>query len=66
LAYKQLSAKENDMSDLSMSMFLNKDDLEKARQEALIASRIKASAVVAKLEQSGQHWTFTVKPGKNK
>jgi hypothetical protein len=64
--YLYLSAKENDMSDLSMSMFLNKDDLEKARQEALIASRVKASAVVTKMQQSGTHWTLTAKPEKAK
>lgn len=54
------------MSDLSMSMFLNKDDLEKARQEALIASRVKAAAVVTQLQQSGTHWTLTAKPEKSK
>lgn len=55
------------MSELSMSMFLNKADLAAARvieaqDEALIASRIKAAAVVTKLQQSGVHWIFTTKP----
>lgn len=59
------------MSDLSMSMFLTKDDLiearqEEARQEAQIASRIKAAAVVTKMQQSGVHWIFTTKPEKTK
>jgi hypothetical protein len=54
------------MSDLSMSQFVNKDDLEDARQEALIASRIKAAAVVTRLQQAGAHWTFTAKPEKSK
>lgn len=59
------------MSDLSMSMFLNKDDLEEARreearQEALAASRIKAAAIVTQLQTSGKHWTLTAKPEKSK
>jgi hypothetical protein len=59
------------MSELSMSMFLNKADLAAARaieaqEEALIASRIKAAAVVTKMQQSGTHWTLTAKPEKSK
>jgi len=59
------------MSELSMSMFLNKADLAAARvieaqEEALIASRIKAAAVVTKMQQSGTHWTLTTKPEKSK
>lgn len=70
LAYKESSAKENTMSDLSMSMFLNKDAFEAAKreetlQEAEVASRVKAAAVVTKLQKSGCHWTFTAKLGTN-
>lgn len=59
------------MSELSMSMFLNKADLAAARvieaqDEALIAARIKAAAVVTKMQQSGTHWTLTAKPEKSK
>jgi len=59
------------MSELSMSMFLNKADLAAARaieaqEEALIDSRIKAAAIVTKLQQSGAHWIFTAKPEKSK
>jgi hypothetical protein len=54
------------MSDLSMSQFVNKDRLEEARQEAIVASRIKAASVVTKLQQAGTHWTFTAKPEKSK
>lgn len=54
-----------------MSMFLNKANLEaarviEARDEAEIASRIKAAAVVTRLQTSGKHWTFTAKPEKSK
>jgi hypothetical protein len=41
-------------------------DKDTARDEALVASRIKAAAVVTKLQQSGNHWTFTAKPEKSK
>lgn len=59
------------MSELSMSMFLNKADLAaardiEARDEASIASRIKAAAIVTQLQTSGSHWTLTTKPGKSK
>jgi hypothetical protein len=37
-----------------------------ALDEALIASRIKAAAIVTKLQQSGAHWIFTAKPEKSK
>jgi hypothetical protein len=37
-----------------------------AQDEALIAARIKAAAVVTKMQQSGTHWTFTAKPEKSK
>ena len=37
-----------------------------ALDEALIASRIKAAAIVTKLQQSGTHWTLTAKPEKSK
>lgn len=58
------------MSELSMSMFLNKADLAaarviEARDEATIASRIKAAAVVTKMQTSGSHWTLTAKPEKS-
>jgi hypothetical protein len=52
--YKLLSAKENSMNEKS------------ALDEALIAARIKAAAVVMKLQQSGAHWIFTAKPEKSK
>jgi hypothetical protein len=54
------------MTELSMSQFVSKDDLEEARQEALVASRVKAAAVVIKLQQAGTHWTFTAKPKESK
>jgi hypothetical protein len=54
------------MTELSMSQFVNKDDLDEARQEAIVASRIKAAAVVTRLQQAGAHWTFTAKPEKSK
>jgi hypothetical protein len=54
------------MSDLSMSQFVSKDELEQARQEAIVASRIKAASVVTKLQSSGMHWTFTAKPQESK
>ncbi len=59
------------MTDLTMSMFLNKEHLlaarkekleQQAQEEALVALRIKAVAVVTHLESSGKHWTFTAKP----
>jgi hypothetical protein len=37
-----------------------------AQDEALIAARIKAAAVVTKMQQSGTHWTLTAKPEKSK
>lgn len=37
-----------------------------ARDEATIASRIKAAAIVTKMQTSGSHWTLTTKPGKSK
>lgn len=37
-----------------------------ALDEALIASRIKAAAIVTKLQQSGVHWIFTIKPEESK
>jgi hypothetical protein len=52
-------------------MFLNKEHLlaarkekleQQAQEEALVALRIKAVAVVTHLESSGKHWTFTAKP----
>jgi len=54
-AYKGVSAKEMTMSD--------KDT---ARDEALIAARIKAATVVTRLQSSGTHWTLTAKPEKAK
>jgi hypothetical protein len=54
-AYKQLSAKEMAMTD--------KDS---ARDEATIAARIRAAAVVTRLQSSGTHWTLTAKPEKAK
>lgn len=42
------------------------DKVTEARDEAAIASRIKAAAVVMQLQTSGSHWTLTAKPGKSK
>jgi hypothetical protein len=53
-SYKLLSAKETGMNEKS------------AQDEALIAARIKAAAVVTKMQQSGTHWTLTAKPEKAK
>jgi hypothetical protein len=62
------------MTDLSMSMFLTKDDLDRARaeerqkqealDEALITSRLKAARVVQHMERAGTHWLLTVQPNK--
>lgn len=59
------------MSELSMSMFLNKADLDtarviEARDEAEIASRINAAQVVTRLQASRTRWTLTTKPEKSK
>ena len=40
------------------------DKVTEARDEAAIASRIKAAAVVTKMQTSGSHWTLTAKPEK--
>jgi len=40
------------------------DKITEARDEAEIASRIKASQVVTKMQTSGSHWTLTAKPEK--
>jgi hypothetical protein len=48
------------MSELSMSQFLSRDDLDEARR----AAQVKAAQVVTRLQQSGQHWTLTVKKEK--
>lgn len=42
------------------------DKVIEARDEAEIASRIKASQVVTKMQTSGSHWTLTAKPEKAK
>jgi hypothetical protein len=52
--YKELLAKESNMSDKVIE----------ARDEATIASRIKAAAVVTQMQTSGSHWTLTAKPEK--
>jgi len=36
------------------------------RDEAVIASRIKAAAIVTKMQTNGSHWTLTAKPEKSK
>lgn len=41
-------------------------DKDTARDEALIAARIKAAAVVTRMQNSGAHWTLTAKPEKSK
>jgi hypothetical protein len=51
--------------ELSMSMFVRKEDRD-ALDEAVRASRIKAAAVVTRLQTSGTHWTLTAKPEKTK
>jgi hypothetical protein len=40
------------------------DKVIEARDEALIASRIKASQVVTQMQTNGSHWTLTAKPEK--
>lgn len=52
--YKELSAKENSMTDKVIE----------ARDEAEIASRIKAAQVVTRMQTNGSHWTLTAKPEK--
>lgn len=42
------------------------DKVVEARDEAEIASRIKAAAVVTRLQTSRTHWTLTTKPEKSK
>ena len=37
-----------------------------AANEAMIASRIRAAAVVVKMQQTGAHWTLTARPEKTK
>jgi hypothetical protein len=37
-----------------------------AANEAMIASRITAAAVVTRMQQMGTHWTLTAKPVKSK
>jgi hypothetical protein len=37
-----------------------------AASEALIASRIRAAAVVVRMQQMGTHWTLTARPEKTK
>lgn len=41
------------------------DVAEMARQEASVASRLKAAKVVMELQETGRHWTFTAKPKKD-
>jgi hypothetical protein len=55
-SYTYSSTKEKDMSDKVVE----------ARDEAEIASRIKAAAVVTRMQTSGSHWTLTAKPEKSK
>lgn len=38
------------------------DKIVQAREEAEIASRIKAAQIVTSLQTSGKHWTLTAKP----
>jgi len=40
------------------------DKVVEARDEAVIASRIKAAAIVMQMQTSGSHWTLTAKPEK--
>lgn len=42
------------------------DKIVEARDEAEIASRIKAAQVVTRMQTSGSHWTLTAKPEKAK
>lgn len=41
-----------------MIQFLKRDDLDEARR----AAQVKAANIITRLQQSGQHWTLTVKP----
>lgn len=49
------------MTELSMSMFVRKEDRD-ALDEALRAARVTAARVVTKMQDSGTHWTLTAKP----
>lgn len=49
------------MTELSMSMFVRKEDRD-ALDEALRAARVTAARVVTRLQDSGTHWTLTAKP----
>jgi hypothetical protein len=42
------------------------DNIVEARDEAEIASRIKAAQVVTRLQTSRTHWTLTTKPESKK
>jgi len=63
VAYKESSAKEIVMTDLTPNMFVHKIDRDTV-DEALVASRIKAAAVVTSLQTNGTHWTLSAKPAK--
>ena len=75
LDYKETSTQENEMSDLSMSMFASKEEFQKAREqertrvtvtpEGFKATRL-VSGVELALKQSGKHWTLSAKPRKAK
>ena len=41
---------------------MNRDDLDEARR----AAQVKAAQIVTRLQQTGQHWTLTVKPKESK
>lgn len=42
------------------------DKVVEARDEAEVASRIKAAEVVTRMQSSGTHWTLTAKPKESK
>lgn len=71
--YKEASTQENQMSDLSMSMFATKEELQQAREQertqvTVTPNGFKATRLVAGVElalkQSGKRWTLTAKPRK--
>jgi CHASE1-domain containing sensor protein len=50
---------------MNVEMFRNPQDRELV-DEVLRATRIKAAGIITRLQQTGHHWTLTVKPENNK
>lgn len=78
-SYNKLSTKENDMSDLSMSMFATKEDLLRARADlsrqdqervrvvaapGLVSVTRLVAGVELALKQSGSRWVLSAKKQK--